>query len=87
VQAYQIDKYPGQPPVWAADILAVKSELKVVPADARHEVRVLLVDVDTSKRSVVDILNGLIPQGTVLRKWRIGGARGGKLIEMSVEED
>lgn len=85
MQAYQLERYAGTPPVHCADLKAVRAEVKTIARDARDDTRVYLVDLPADKKSVIGYLNGNPPQVKVLRKWRLSTR--GRLIEISIDKE
>lgn len=87
MHAYEISRNEGARPVYAGDLRSVKTAIAMVNRDARDYMRIHLVDVPSHKEEVLRLLNGQAPHKTVLKRWRVGGPRGGKLIEITGEEE
>lgn len=88
MHAYLYSPNFGVEPTMLADLAAVKEKCRAVPKACRDDVRVTLEDHPSDKAAYIAAFNGHPqPAKKVLKKWRIGGPRGGRLIEIPVEED
>lgn len=86
MQAYEVSKTEGVASVFAGDLAAVRQVLRTVPKDMRDQVRIYLVAVPDVKAERIRVLNGAEPTRQRLTAWRIGGARGGRLVKLDSME-
>jgi hypothetical protein len=88
MHAYIFSENEGAAGKMLPDLKAVKDACRGIPKDYRDNIRVTLEDFPCDKAAFIAAYNGQPkPAQRVLKKWRIGGPRGGKLIEIQVEED
>lgn len=88
MQAYVVSLNEQCPTTMLADLASVKAKIQLIPKDSRTWARVTLEEYPHDKASVIAAYNGCPPPATrVIKKWRIGGPRGGRLIEIPVEEE
>lgn len=88
MHAYMFSANSQVDPVMMPDLAAVKAKCRTLPKDSRVWARITLEDHPSDKAAFIAAYNGHpLPARQVIKKWRIGGPRGGKLIEIPVEED
>lgn len=88
LQAYCLSPNEQCPSIVLADLAAVKAKVRCIPKDSRTWARVTLEEFRHNKAALVAAYNGHpSPTKRVIKKWRIGGPRGGKLIEIPVDEE
>lgn len=88
MHAYIFSPNSQTQPQMLTDLKAVKAKVRTLPKESRDWARVTLEDFPNDKEAYVQAWNGHQPASRqVLKKWRIGGARGGRLIEIPVTEE
>lgn len=87
MQAYVISANENAKPIHVGDLKAVRAALREhIPKDSRVWCRVTLEEYDTSKGTILNMLNGREPlKLEIKRKWRLGVR--GRLIEIDIKED
>lgn len=88
MHAYVLSPNEQCPSTMLPDLAAVKEKIRAMPKDSRTFALITLEDFPNDKKSFIAACNGQPPAARqVLKKWRIGGSRGGRLIEIPVESD
>lgn len=85
LQTYEVSRDEGLAPIFARDLAEVRAVVRTILKEDRYRARVYLVAVDTSKASIVRLLNGRELERTKLRAWQLTSR--GSLAELAGVED
>lgn len=75
MRLYEVTRFEGAQPGWSRTLTEAHKDAKLIPKDMRAEARIVLKDYPINHHTVTGLFNGVVPEGTPVRQWRLN-ARG-----------